>query len=156
MSVVFRSAGSSIADNQEGVTNDVFGEVVNLLAMDSISHCDTNGVQSERVVGQRTVMSPRVQDHASVTVHGEVKGHAVKVLLDDITNDSGFNFGESTAASECIGAGIVAGADGIESKVVVPITVNSWAEVAERVLVSGTGLAPEAVLEKMETYFIDV
>lgn len=92
-------------------------------------------------------MAPWTEYHASIAVHCEVQSYSVQVLIHDVSNNSGFDFGEGSATSVLVGARVVAGADGVPEEVIISIAVDSRTSYALSVLVGGTGLAPETVLK---------
>lgn len=72
-------------------------------------------------------MSPRVQNHASIAVHGEEKFHPRQVFMDDVADDSGLDFGEGGGAGVGVRTRVAAGADGVPLEVVVAVAVDSGA-----------------------------
>lgn len=89
-------------------------------------------------------MSPRVQNHASETVHGDVQRHPAKILQNDVSHNSGFDFRESLSASVVISTRVDADTNCVPSEVIVAVSINSN---AERCAVGRTSLTPETGLK---------
>lgn len=93
-------------------------------------------------------MSPTIQDHAAVAVHGEVQGYSGEMLVQDVTDDLSFDFGEGSVSGPGVSARSDASPDCVPVEIVVAVAIDSGTHTAERVGVGGASLAPEAVLEK--------
>lgn len=79
-------------------------------------------------------MTPRVQYHASVTVHSDVQSHTVEVLIDDVAHNLSLDFGEGLVSGVDIGARVAGtGSGGVPEEVVVAVAVDAGTDEAEGV-----------------------